>query len=93
MSRKENDPDTAEVYTHTVGGPMPHLDPGYNAARQAAHAWMDEHGWDTKGRIEIPVAWGQQDIFKYVARCSQGSRFASPVQGDIETKAEAVVLR
>lgn len=63
---KANTAKTAEIYTHTpdVLGPLPHHDPAYNAAREAAHAWFDADGWDVNGRIEIPVSWGQQDIFK-----------------------------
>lgn len=60
--------DKKGIYVRVPEGiaPMPHMDPAHNAAREAGHAWFDANGWDVYGRIEIPVSWGQQDIFKCV---------------------------
>jgi hypothetical protein len=62
------DDDSFAVYMRVQDGmaPLPHMDPKYNAARRAGHQWFDDNGWDAAGRIEIPVSWGQQDIFKWV---------------------------
>lgn len=45
--------------------PMPHMDRGLDASRAAAHAYLDAEGYDKAGRVELPVAWGEVDIFKY----------------------------
>jgi hypothetical protein len=42
--------------------PPPHLDPAYDQARLNAQAYFDSHGFDTEGRLEWPVAWGEMDI-------------------------------
>ncbi len=45
----------------------PHLDPGLDRTRAAIDEWFDSNGFDPEGRIEWPVAWGESDMFQYVA--------------------------
>lgn len=48
----------------------PHLDPKLNRTRAAIHEWFDSNGFDPKGRLEWPVAWGEQDMFAHVNNVS-----------------------
>ncbi|GMK53541.1 hypothetical protein CspeluHIS016_0101270 [Cutaneotrichosporon spelunceum] len=49
---------------------LPHMDRGYDRERATAHEWFDSNGFDTEGRVEWPVAWGDSDMYRHINNVS-----------------------
>ncbi|KAL1408828.1 hypothetical protein Q8F55_005642 [Vanrija albida] len=47
-------------------GLQPHMSAQYDRARATANEWFDSNGFDPEGRVEVPVLWGDQDMFRHV---------------------------
>jgi hypothetical protein len=50
--------------THDRAPKLPHMDRGYDRVRATAHEWFDSNGFDSEGRVEWPVAWGDSDMYR-----------------------------
>lgn len=50
-------------------------EPDYRVSRYSADEHAAKHGFDVRTRVEVPVAWGEQDMFRHVNNVHFGRYF------------------
>ncbi|BEJ06485.1 hypothetical protein CcaverHIS641_0310070 [Cutaneotrichosporon cavernicola] len=55
---------------HDRAPKLPHMDRGYDRQRATVHEWFDSNGFDSEGRVEWPVAWGDSDMYRHINNVS-----------------------
>ncbi len=47
----------------------------YSASRRAGREYAEKHGFDARTCVEVPIAWGEQDMFRHVNNVHFGRYF------------------